>query len=127
MSQREKTKDQAKQNKPHAVAGIEAHPTPPHCCFIRDDRCNLSHADLQCVVAGREHRAPERVDEMEHSESKGNARTKNHQNFGGQDAYHTWAKIVHVLARTFLVFATNQELIARGPRNPPGFPFIGAS
>src|SRR5262250_2684075 len=86
MSQGEKTKNQAKQNKPHAVASIEAHPTPPHCCFVRNDRCNLGHADLQCVVAGREHRAPERVDEMDDSESKGNARTKNHQNFGGQDA-----------------------------------------
>jgi len=86
MSQCEKTENQAEQNESHAVAGIEAHPAPPHCCGFRDDRGNLAHADLQCGVAGRELRAPERVDEMDDSESKGDARTKNHQNFGVQDA-----------------------------------------
>ena len=86
MSQCEKTKNQTEQHKSHAVAGIEAHPTPPHCCFLRDDRCNLAHADLQGAVTGREHCAPERIDEVDDSEHKGNARTKNHENFCGQDA-----------------------------------------
>ena len=86
MSQCEKTENQAEQNKSHAVAGIEAHPTPPHCCFFRNDRCNLAHADLQCGVAGRELWPPERIDEMDDSERKDNARTKNHENFCGQDA-----------------------------------------
>jgi hypothetical protein len=48
--------------------------------------CNLAHADLQCGVTGREHWAPERIDEVDHSECKGNACTKNHENFCGQDA-----------------------------------------
>ena len=86
MSQCEKTKNQTEQNKSHAVAGIETHPTPPHCCFFRNDRCNLAHADLQCGVTGRELWAPERIDEVDDSERKGNARTKNHENFCGQDA-----------------------------------------
>jgi len=86
MSQCEKTKNQAEQNKSHAVAGIEAHPTPPHCCFFRNDRCNLTHADLQRWVTGREHWPPERIDEVDDSERKDNARTKNHENFCGQDA-----------------------------------------
>jgi len=86
MSQCEKTENQAEQNKSHAVAGIEAHPTPPHCCFLRKDRCDLAHADLQCGVTGREHWAPERIDEVDDSEHKGNACTKNHENFRGQDA-----------------------------------------
>ena len=86
MSQCEKTENQAEQNKSHAVAGIEAHPTPPHCCFLRNDRCNLAHADLECGVTGRELWAPERIDEVDYSERKGNARTKNHENFCGQDA-----------------------------------------
>src|SRR6516165_11490876 len=85
MSQCEKTENQAEQNKSHAVAGIEAHPTPPHCCFLRKDRCDLAHADLQCGVTGREHWAPECRDEVEDSERKGNACTKNHENFCGQD------------------------------------------
>ena len=85
MSQCEKTKNQAEQNKSHAVAGIEPHPTPPHCSFFRNDRCNLAHADLQCGVTGRELWPPERIDEVDYSERKGNARTKNHQNFCGQD------------------------------------------
>ncbi len=86
MGQCEKTKNQAEQNKSHAVAGIEAHPTPPHCCFFRNDRCNLAHADLQCGVTGRELWPPERIDEVDNSERKDNARTKNHENFCGQDA-----------------------------------------
>ena len=86
MSQCEKTENQAEQNKPHAVAGIEAHPTPPHCCFVRNDRCNLAHADLQRGVTGREHWPPERIDEVDDSERKDNARTKKHENFCGQDA-----------------------------------------
>ena len=38
MSQCEISENQAEQNKSHAVAGIEAHPSPPHCCFFRNDR-----------------------------------------------------------------------------------------
>ena len=86
MSQSEITENQAEQNKSHAVAGIEAHPTPPHCCFFRNVRCNLAHADLQCGVTGREHWPPERIDEVDDSERKDNARTKNHETFCGQDA-----------------------------------------
>src|SRR5262250_1801156 len=86
MSQCEKTENQAEQNKSHAVAGIEAHPTPPHCCFFRNDRCNLTHPDLQRWVTGREHWHPVRIDEVDDSERKDNARTKNHENFCGQDA-----------------------------------------
>src|SRR5215472_1759070 len=86
MSQCEKTKNQTEQNKSHAVAGIEAHPTPPHCCFFRNDRCNLAHADLECGVTGRELWAPERIDQVDYSERKGNARTKKHENFCGQNA-----------------------------------------
>jgi hypothetical protein len=85
MRQCEKTENQAEPNKSHAAAGIEAHPTPPHCCFVRDDRCNLAHADLQCGVTGRELWPPERIDEVDDSERKDNARTKNHENFRGQD------------------------------------------
>jgi len=81
MSQCEKTENQAEQNKTHAVAGIEAHPATPHCCFFPNDRCNLAHADSQCGVKGREHWAPERIDEVDDSERKGNARTKNHENW----------------------------------------------
>src|SRR5215469_2454760 len=90
MSQCEKTKKQAEQNKSHAVAGIEAQPTPPHCCFFRNDRCNLAHADLQCGVTGRERWPPERIDEVDDSERKDNARTKNHENFCGQDTLPDW-------------------------------------
>ena len=86
MSKCEKTENQAEQHKSHAVAGIEAHPTPPHCCFFRNDRCNLAHADLQCRVTGCEHWPPERIDEVDDSERKDNARTKNHENSCGQDA-----------------------------------------
>ena len=86
MSQCEKTKNQTEQHKSHAVAGIEAHPTPPHFCFFRNDRCNLAHADLQCWVTRRELWPPERIDEVDASEHKDNARTKNHENFCGQDA-----------------------------------------
>ena len=86
MSQCEKTENQAEQNKSHAMAGIEAHPTPPHCCFFRDDRCNLAHADLECGVTGREHWPPERIDEVDDSEHKDDARTKSHENSCGQDA-----------------------------------------
>lgn len=86
MSQCEKTENQAEQNKSHAMARIEAHPTPPHCCFFRNDRGNLAHADLQCGVTWREHWPPERIDEVDDSERKEKARTKNHENFCGQDA-----------------------------------------
>src|ERR1700731_4099491 len=86
MSQREKTENQAEQNKSHAVAGIEAHPTPPHCCFFRNDRCNLAHADSQRGVTRRELWSPERIDEVYGSERKDNARAKNHENCRGQDA-----------------------------------------
>src|SRR6202050_1980849 len=86
MSQCEKTENQAEQNQPHAVAHIEAYPASPHGCFSRNDRCNLAHADLQRGVAGREIWPPERIDEVNDSERKDNARTKNHENFGGQGA-----------------------------------------
>jgi len=86
MSHCEKTEKQAEQNKSQAVAGIETHPTPPHCCFFRNDRRNLAHADLQRAVTGREIRPPERIDEVDDSERKDNARTKNHENFCDQDA-----------------------------------------
>ena len=86
MSQCEKTKNQAEQNKTHAVADIETHPTPPHCCFLCNDRCNLAHADLQCWVTRREQWPPERIDEVDDSERKANARTKNHEKRCGQDA-----------------------------------------
>lgn len=86
MSQCEKTENQAKQNKSHAMAGIEAHPTPPHYCFFRDDRTNLAHADLQCRVTWREVWPAERIDEVDDAERKENARTKNHEKFCGQDA-----------------------------------------
>ncbi len=38
VRQREKTENQAEQHESHTVAGIEAHPTPPHACFVRDNR-----------------------------------------------------------------------------------------
>src|SRR5580704_16083133 len=94
MGQCEKTKNQAEQNKSHGVAGIEAHPTPPHCCFLRNDRCNLAHADLKCRVTRRELWPPERIDKVDDSEHKDNARTKNHENFCGQAALPVlWARI----------------------------------
>src|SRR5271167_3357662 len=106
MSQCEKTENQAEQNKSHAVAGIEAHPTPPDCCFFRNDRCNLAHADLQGGVMGRELWPPERIDEVDDSERKDNARTKNHENCCGQDALpifwaHCWSLFatISLLAR----------------------------
>jgi hypothetical protein len=86
VSQCEKSENQAEQNKSHAVAGIEAHPTPPHSCFFRNDGRNLAHADLQPGVTGREIWPPKRIDEVDDSERKDNARTKNHENFRGQDA-----------------------------------------
>ena len=84
MSQGEKTENQAEQNKSHAVAGIEAHPTPPHRCFTRNEGRNLAHADLQRGVTGRELWPPERINQVDDSERKDNARTKNHENFCGQ-------------------------------------------
>ena len=86
VSQCEKTENQTEQNKCHAVADIEAHPTPPHCCFLCNDRCNLAHADLQCWITRREQWPPERIHEVDDSERKTNARTKNHENLSGQDA-----------------------------------------
>jgi hypothetical protein len=41
---------------------------------------------LQCGVTGREHWARECIDEVDDSEHKRNACTKNHENFCGQDA-----------------------------------------
>jgi len=38
VSQCEKTETQTEQNESHAVAGIEAHPTPPHGRFFSNDR-----------------------------------------------------------------------------------------
>src|SRR5260370_6554765 len=86
MSQCQNTENQAEQNKSHAVAGIEAHPTLPHRRFFRDDRRNLAHADLQRGVTGRKLWPPERIDEVDDSERKDNARTKNHENSCDQDA-----------------------------------------
>ena len=86
MSHCEKTENQSEQNKSQAVADIEPHPTAPHCRFFRDDRLNLTHADLQLWVSGREHWSPKRIDEVNDSERKDNARTENHENFGSQDA-----------------------------------------
>ena len=86
MSQCQKTKNQAEQNKSHTVGGIEPHPTPPHRCFFRNDRCNLARADLQGGVTRRERWPPERIDKVNDSERKDNAGTKNHENFRGQDA-----------------------------------------
>lgn len=86
MSQSEITENQAEQNKSHAMAGIEAHPTAPHGCFFRNDRRNPAHADLQRGITRGECRTPERIDEVNDSERKDNARTKNHENSGGQGA-----------------------------------------
>jgi hypothetical protein len=106
MSQCEKTKNQAEQDKSHAVAGIETDPTPPHCCFFRNDRCNLAHADLQCGVTGREIWPPERIDEVDYSERKGNARTKNHENFCGQDTLPVlWVRRIPLSFATILPLA----------------------
>jgi len=90
MSQCEKTENQAEQNKSHAVAGIEAHPTPPHCCFFRNDRCNLAHADLQRGVTRCELRPPKRINEVSDADCKDNARTKDHKNFCDQDTPPFW-------------------------------------
>ena len=46
----------------------------------------MAHADLQRGVTGRERWPPERIDEVDDSERKDNARTKNHENSCGQDA-----------------------------------------
>ena len=62
MSQCEKTENQAEQNKGHAVGGIEAHPSAPHIG------------------------PPERIDEVDDSERKDNARAEKHENSCGQDA-----------------------------------------
>ena len=75
MSQCEKTENQAEQNKSHAVAGVEAQPTTPHGCFSRNDWRDLAHADLQRGVTRRELWPPERIDEVDDSERKDNART----------------------------------------------------
>jgi hypothetical protein len=99
MSQCEKTEDQAEQNKSHAVAGIEAHPTTPHSCFICNDRCNLAHADLQCWITRREQWPPERIEEVADSERKANARTKNHENLCDQDALPYFAGLTPRLSR----------------------------
>jgi hypothetical protein len=86
VSQCKKTENQAEQNESHAMAGVETYPTPPHCRFFRNDRCNLAHADLQRGVAGRELCPLERIDEVDDSERKHNAGTKNHENSWDQDA-----------------------------------------
>jgi hypothetical protein len=44
------------------------------------------NADLQGRVSGREFWSPERIDEMNDSKRKDNARTKNHEHFCGQEA-----------------------------------------
>jgi hypothetical protein len=97
VSQCEKTENQAEQNKSNAVAGIEAHPTPPHRCFFRNDGRNLAHADLQRGVTRRELWPPERIDEVDDSERKDNARTKYHENFCDQDALPICGPVVSAL------------------------------
>src|ERR1700728_2135148 len=86
VSQCEKSEDQAEQNKTHAVAGIEAHPTTPHGRLVRNDRRNLAHADLQCGITRRELWPTKRIGEVNCSEHKDNARTKNHEDSCGHDA-----------------------------------------
>jgi hypothetical protein len=57
----------------HLTNGLQikrGYPTPPHCCFFRNDRCNLAHADLQSGVTRRELWPPERIDEVDDSERK---------------------------------------------------------
>ena len=46
----------------------------------------LAHTDFERWVTGREAWAPERIDEVDDSERKDDARTKNHENSCGQDA-----------------------------------------
>ena len=99
VSQCEKTEDQAEQNESHAVAGIEAYPTPPHRCFVCNDGCDLAHADLQCRITRREQWPPERVDEVEDSEHKANACTENHENLCGQDALPYFVGLTPRLSR----------------------------
>lgn len=82
----EKTENQAEQNQRHAVAGIEAYPTSPHCCFCRNDRGNLAHADSQRGVTRRELWPPEGIDKVDHSERKDDAGAKHHQDPRGDEA-----------------------------------------
>jgi hypothetical protein len=86
MGQCEKTKNQAEQNKSHAVAGTEAHPTPPQCCFFRNNRCNPGHADYTFWGPKLTPRDPALQDEVDDSERKDHVGTKNHENCCGQDA-----------------------------------------
>ena len=83
VSCREKTENQAEQNLSQAVAGIKPHPTAPYCRFVRYDRGNLAHADLQRGVTRCEIWPPERIDEVDDSERKDNARTYHHENSCG--------------------------------------------
>jgi len=89
VSKGKKTENQAEQNQSHAVAGIEAHPSPPHRRFLRNDGRNLAHADFKRRVPGREVWPPERINEVDDSERKDNARTYSHENSCGQDALPT--------------------------------------
>lgn len=43
---RQEAKDEAKQDEPHAVTGIEAHPSSQHSCFVCDAQMNLTHCGL---------------------------------------------------------------------------------
>jgi hypothetical protein len=86
VNQCEITENQAEQNKSHAMAGVEAYPSPPHCCFFCNDRCNLAHADFERGVTECELCPPERIGEVDDPQRKDNARTQNHENSGSQDA-----------------------------------------
>ena len=130
LSQCEKTENQAEQNKPNAVAGIEAHPTPPHGCFFRNDRGNLTHADLQLGVTGRELCPPERISEVDDAERKDNARTNNHENFCGQDALplsfifgSPSRRMLHLGMSTAAIprLHSMTKLRAMPPKNPSSF------
>src|ERR1700683_2166452 len=126
MSQCEKTENKAEQNQSHAVARIEAYPASPHGCFSRNDRCNLVHADLQRGVTGREIWPPERIDDVDESEGKANARAKNHQNYCGQDPLpiscahcpipFRWQRFLCLLATLYLPDSTPHQLAHPQPR-----------
>ena len=68
------------------MSRVEADPASPHGCFLRNNRGNLAHADLQRGVTRRKLRPVERADEVDGSERENNARTQNHQKFCSQDS-----------------------------------------
>jgi len=86
VSPGQKAEYQPEENQTDAMAGIEAHPTPPHGRFPRDDGGNLAHAELQHGIAGGELWSPEGVDEVDESEGQYDAGTEKHENSCGQVA-----------------------------------------